>query len=71
MIKSSPEKILRVSAEVLNVLLDKLSEEPDFTGQVEFTVHCRDGGIGNVEAFTRRKIVSEKNLKNILPFSGK
>ena len=28
----------------------------DFTGTVVFTVNCKNGGIGNIEAFVQKKI---------------
>lgn len=51
---------------IRETLIQKLiQEEPTFTGQVDFTVHCRDGGIGSIDAFSKRKIKNGNDYKNI------
>lgn len=51
-------------SEVRETLHHKLLfEEPYFTGRIEFTIHCKDGGIGEVEAFSKNKIKNGNGKK--------
>ena len=53
------EKQLRAeqAAEVVrNIILKKLEEEPTFSGKISLELNCREGGIGTIDAFVKRKI---------------
>lgn len=50
------EKTWDVSLHVARVLKNYLKNGDKFTGKVVFTVNCRNGGIGNTEAFVQKKI---------------
>lgn len=55
-----------VMREIRETLIQKLvQEEPTFTGQIDFTIHCKKGGIGNIDAFSKRKIKNGSGVKNI------
>lgn len=49
-------KILDALGYVYEIIELKLREETKFTGQVDFTFHFKDGGIGNVEAHSRNRL---------------
>ena len=57
--------IIRVLVEISDVLCQKLGEEMPFTGKIDFTVHCHQGGVGNVEAFSRLDIKNGSEIKTI------
>jgi hypothetical protein len=50
------DKILKTLAYMGSIIYEKLKEEKSFTGKIDFTIHCKDGGIGNIEAFSKNKI---------------
>jgi len=37
-------------------LRKRLTDDKKFTGKIVFTVNCRNGGVGNTEAFIQKKI---------------
>lgn len=61
--KRRAARIAAIVKEIGEVLDQKLTEETAFTGKVDFTVHCHQGGIGNVEAFSRQGIKNGHNKK--------
>jgi len=50
------EKIWESIVDISKTLKSKFEEDPNFTGQINFTVNCKDGGIGNVSAHIPQKI---------------
>jgi len=50
------EKYFETAIDILSTLKRKLTSEGRFTGKIIFTVNCRNGGIGNTEAFIQNKI---------------
>lgn len=60
------EKITLVMKEIGETLRQKLvEEEPTFTGKIDFTIHCKDGGIGSIEAFSKYDIKNGKSEKKL------
>ena len=50
------EKYFETTINILTTLKNRLTKESRFTGKIVFTVNCRNGGIGNTEAFIQSKI---------------
>jgi len=50
------EKVWDSVVKMSQTLKQKLEGDTKFTGQIVFTVNCRNGGIGNVSAYIPQKI---------------
>ena len=50
------EKIWDSVVKMSQTLKQKLDGDSNFTGQIVFTVNCKNGGIGNVSAYIPHKI---------------
>ena len=50
------EKVWESVCRISKVLNERLDAEKDFTGQITFTVNCKNGGIGGVQAYIQKKI---------------
>lgn len=50
------EKTFDSAAKMASILKNYLEKGDNFTGTIVFTVNCRMGGIGNIEAFVQKRI---------------
>lgn len=50
------EKNVRTAIKMASILHKYVDNGERFTGNIVFTVNCRMGGIGNVEAFVQKKV---------------
>ena len=55
------QQVAECKTQIGDVMEKYLGEERNFTGKMVFTVNCRNGGIGNVEAFIQNRIEANKN----------
>lgn len=53
-------KMYDILTYVKDIISQKFKEELKFTGQIEFIIHCKDGGVGDIEAHTKNKIKNNK-----------
>lgn len=50
------EKFFDTALKIILTLKQRLGNEERFTGKIVFTINCRDGGIGGIEAFIQKKL---------------
>jgi len=50
------DKTWRAALAVSKTLNDYFNKQDKFTGKIIFTINCREGGVGNIEAFVQKKI---------------
>ena len=46
-----------------------LTSTNKFTGQLQYTIHCRDGGAGKVELFAKQSLPIPKQEDKIIAFA--
>jgi hypothetical protein len=50
------KKVYHFLDDIRDTLMSKLIEEPNFTGKISVDINCNQGGISNIEMYTKRKI---------------
>lgn len=41
---------------IIETIFNKFKESPKFTGKIIIEINCKDGGIGNTEAYIKKEI---------------
>ena len=62
--KAFGEKVFTSSLQMASTLKAYLEKGEGFTGKIIFTVNCRHGGIGSIDAYVQKKI--DKDLASKL-----
>lgn len=50
------KKVNKMLDQIRDTVISKLMEENEFTGKMSIDVNCNQGGISNIEIYTKRKI---------------